>query len=117
MTPCTPGFPVLHYIPEFAQTHAGFLRSLWTREEGASQKEWLSPSAVCPQGDQTCLFFLNQSSLGPGLCPSVGGITLVGDLEELLAGSAICDFSAWLRSPSQAPMAPDNASSWRFFFD
>ena len=65
----TPGFPVLRYLPEFAQTHVGFLRSLWTREEGASQKEWLSPSPVCPQGDQACLFFLNQSSLGPGLLP------------------------------------------------
>ena len=40
---CTPGFPVLHYFPEFAQTHAHWV------EDGIQPSHPTTPFFSCPQ--------------------------------------------------------------------
>ena len=40
---CTPGFPVLHYFPEFAQTHAHWV------EDGIQPSHPITPFFSCPQ--------------------------------------------------------------------
>ena len=82
----TPGFPVLHYLPEFAQTHVH-----------------------CGEGNDNplhCSSWRIPEMVEPGGLPSMGSHRVGHEWSDLAAAAAACPLSQWCHptiSPSVAP--------------